>query len=196
MDKREGSKLQGRQAGSGDSVNAGRNRLHRLEACLKCIPETHRRALRDACQRSRRCRERGACAGGRLPGRAGAASSLSGEEEKEKREGEQGDRGGGKRKARASEQARAAEEREIGQRLQTAAVRTRPHAGCSRGSMIPVSGNHADGIAYIMKSAPHHYGILSSITKRIYWLMNADATVTLCQGSRDVGAGQSFSALR
>ena len=26
--------------------------------------------------------------------------------------------------------------------------------------------------------------------------MNADTTVTLCQGSRDVGAGQSFSALR
>lgn len=32
----------GRQA-AGIQVNAGRNTLHRLEACLKCIPETHRR---------------------------------------------------------------------------------------------------------------------------------------------------------
>lgn len=62
--------------------------------------------------------------------------------------------------------------------------------------MIPVPGNHTDGIAYIMKTAPHHYRILSDITKRIYRLMNADATMTLCHGSRDVGAGQSFSALR
>lgn len=32
----------GRQA-AGIQVNAVRNTLHRLEACLKCIPETHRR---------------------------------------------------------------------------------------------------------------------------------------------------------
>jgi hypothetical protein len=58
MDKREGSKLQGRQAGSRDSVNAGRNRLHRLVACLKCIPETVRWTLRDVCRQSRRCRNK------------------------------------------------------------------------------------------------------------------------------------------
>lgn len=54
MDKREGSRLQGRQTAE-IQVNAGRSRLHRLAACLKCIPETHRRSLRDVCRQSRRC---------------------------------------------------------------------------------------------------------------------------------------------
>lgn len=88
----------GRQA-TGIQVNAGRSRLPRLVARLKCIPETVRWALRDACQPKQVMQEQEACVGGRWPGRAGAASSLSGEEEKEKREGEQGVRGGGKKKS-------------------------------------------------------------------------------------------------
>lgn len=196
MDKREGSKLQGRQAAAGIQVNAGENRLHRLVACLKCIPETVRWTLRDVCQRSRRCRGQEACAGGRVPGKAGAASSHSGEEEKENREGGKatGETG---IETGSSFKASAACRRE-GNRPALAGSRCTHQNPCRmhRGSMIPVSGNHADGILYIMKSAPHHYRILSGITKRIYRRMNADATVMLCQGSRDVGAAQSFSALR